>query len=159
MTTVFRIGYCPSPVPPAAQLLKELGIGSTFASGRWHTKGVAQMVYSGSSRALCQLEKRVHSNGAGVRDQAMLSLQLPDDAVLQNVADLGLPSDWRTNEEATREIGDNWLAGGSSLGLWVPSIVEPLEFNLLINPQHPGYQHIAVEVERAPFTFDPRMFV
>lgn len=40
---------------------------------------------------------------------------------------------------------------GSSLGLWVPSYVEPGERNLLLNPQVPAYQDIAVVIERIPF--------
>jgi RES domain-containing protein len=135
-----------------------MGFGSTLASGRWHTKGALQMVYSGSSRALCQLEKRVHANGASVKDQALMRLQMPGGVALMNLGGQDLPSDWRTNLAATRAIGDAWLAGGTSLGLWVPSYVEPAEFNLLINPMVPAYQHIVVEIERHPFEFDPRMF-
>lgn len=115
------------------------------------------MVYSGTTRALCQLEKRVHSNGYAVRDQAVMRLELPDGATLLDVADLGLPSNWQSDESVTRAIGDRWLAGGASLGLWVPSAIEPSERNLLINPQVADYQHIVVVYER-PFTFDPRMF-
>lgn len=139
-------------------LLLQLGFGSTLASGRWHTKGALQMVYSGSSRALCQLEKRVHANGAAVKDQALMRLDLPAGAKLLSVQDLGLPGDWRTNESGTRALGDQWLAGGSSLGLWVPSFVEPSEMNLLLNPHVPAYQSIQLVVERHPFVFDPRMF-
>lgn len=139
-------------------LLATLGYGSTLASGRWHTKGALQVVYCGSSRALCQLEKRVHANGSPVKDQALMRLELPAGAALHDVATLGLPANWRNDEAATRAIGDKWLAAGSSLGLWVPSYVEPGEFNLLINPQEPTFQSIAIAIERIPFVFDPRMF-
>lgn len=139
-------------------LLAELGYGSTLASGRWHTKGPLQMVYAGSSRAICQLEKRVHANGANLKQQVLMRLDLPAAAQLLDVRDLGLPGDWRSNDAATRAIGDSWLAGGSSLGLWVPSFVEPSELNLLINPQVPDYRSITVDIERNPFVFDPRMF-
>lgn len=139
-------------------LLSQLGYGSTLASGRWHTKGPLQLVYAGSSRAICQLEKRVHANGANLKGQVLMRLDLPAGADLLDVSALGLPSDWRTNEAATRGIGDKWLAGGSSLGLWVPSFVEPDELNLLINPQVPAYGSVLVEIERDPFVFDPRLF-
>lgn len=116
------------------------------------------MVYTGSSRAICQLEKRVHANGANLKQQVLMRLDLPTGAQLLDVRDLGLPGDWRGNEAATRAIGDSWLAGGSSLGLWVPSFVEPSEWNLLINPHVTDYRSITVEIERNPFVFDPRMF-
>lgn len=155
---MFRIGYCNKPVPAMPMLLTQLGYGSTLASGRWHTKGPLQLVYAGSSRAICQLEKRVHANGSNPKGQVVMRLDLPAGADLLDVRIQGLPSNWRTDETATRSIGDNWLAGGSSLGLWVPSFVEPGELNLLINPQVPAYGSIVVEIERDPFVFDPRLF-
>ena len=51
-----------------------------------------------------------------------------------------------------------WLASKSSLGLWVPSFVEPAENNLLLNPAHPDYAKVGLVVEKNPFTFDPMLF-
>ena len=158
MTTVWRIGYCPSPQPPDHVILASLGVGTTLGNGRWHTMGPVQIVYAGASRALCQLEKRVHANGANPKDQALMRLSLPATAVLTDVQSIGLPADWRNNQSATQAIGMNWLASGSSLGLWVPSFVEIGEQNLLLNPAHPLYSAIKLTVERNPFRFDPRLF-
>lgn len=158
MISVWRIGHCPSPPPTESALLASLGWGSTLGNGRWHTRGPLQVVYAGSSRALCQLEKRVHCNGAPPKDQALMRLDLPDDAHLLDVTDLGLPADWRSNESATQAIGLSWAAAVSSLGLWVPSFIEPDENNLILNPAHPQYRAIRLSVERNPFQFDPRLF-
>lgn len=133
------------------------GLGSTFFDGRWHNKTGRQVVYAGSSRALCQLEKRVHTHGVAVKDQILMRLDLPDDAVLHDIVDSGLDPDWASDVALTRALGDAWLLRGSSLGLWVPSVVEPLERNLLINPMHRQYTSIQLTVERNPFEFDPRM--
>ena len=46
----------------------------------------------------------------------------------------------------------------TSLGLSVPSVVEPQERNFLINPAHPHYASIAVVIEILDFEFDPRLF-
>jgi RES domain-containing protein len=135
-----------------------LGLGSTFYDGRWHHKTGGQVVYAGSSRALCQLEKRVHTSGVAVKSQILMRLDLPKDAVLHDVADLGLDEQWVSDVALTRSIGDGWLQSGLSLGLWVPSAVEPLERNLLINPLHNQFARIKLKVERNPFEFDPRMF-
>jgi hypothetical protein len=116
LTSVWRIGYCPSPPPAESALLASLGWGSTLGNGRWHTRGPLQVVYTGASRALCQLEKRVHCNGAHPKGQALMRLDLPDDAHLLDVTDLGLPADWRGNEAATQAIGMSWTAAVSSLG-------------------------------------------
>ncbi len=88
---------------------------------------------------------------------ALMRLELPQ-AEIQAVADLGLPADWRTHQAATQTIGMNWLKSKSSLGLWVPSFVEPSENNLLLNPAHPDYLRITLVVEKNPFFFDPRLF-
>ncbi len=159
MTEVWRIGFCESPPPPLPSLLHALGLGSTLGNGRWHTKGPLQVVYAGSSRALCQLEKRVHCNGARPKNQALMRLEIGPQAQLLNAADWGLQSHWRQNEAHTQSLGMEWLSSGVSLGLWVPSYVEPNERNLLINPAHADYRHVALVLERNPFVFDPRLFV
>ncbi len=159
MTTVYRIGYCDTPAPALNVLLMSLGYGSTQGNGRWHTKGPNQVVYCGSSRALCQLEKRVHANGANPKNQALMRLEIPATASLIEVETLGLPADWRDDETATQTIGNTWLASGASLGLWVPSYIEPAERNLLLNPAHAAYADVILHIERHPFKFDPRLFI
>lgn len=158
MTSVYRIGYCRTPLPDSKALLASLGVGSTLGNGRWHTQGPAQVVYCGSSRALCQLERRVHANGANPKDQALMELVIPDSAPLADVGSLGLPSNWRDDDSATQAIGDDWIASVAGLGLWVPSCVEPREKNLLLNPAHPSYGSIVLNIESHPFRFDPRLF-
>lgn len=138
-------------------ILMGQGLGSTFFDGRWHTRTGRQIVYTSSSRALCQLEKRVHTGGLAVKDQILMRLDLPDDALLLDVHDLDLGPNWASDIALTRSLGDNWLQRGASLGLWVPSFVEPLERNLLLNPMHPQYARIELSVERRPFEFDARL--
>lgn len=152
--SVWRIGTTKSLT------LATLPFGSTLESGRWHRTAPdgQAVVYASSNRALCQLEKRVHCNGVQPRHQAMLRLELPDGAVLEDVRALGLPDNWRQYEAWTQDAGVQWRASGASLGLWVPSAVEPGELNLVLNPDHPHYAAIGVSVERNPFRFDSRMF-
>lgn len=158
MTSVWRIGFCPQPAPAPQALLGSLGLGATLGNGRWHTQGPVQVVYAAASRALCQLEKRVHANGANPRDQALMRLDLPADATLLDVVDLGLPTDWRHREADTQQLGMAWVTSGASLGLWVPSFIEPAERNLVLNPAHADYPRVGLTLERHPFRFDPRLF-
>ncbi len=159
MTAVWRIGFCDKPALPTSQLLHSLGFGSTLGNGRWHSKGQQQVVYAGSSRALCQLEKRVHCNGATPKNQTLMRLEIDAEATLLDAKDWGLQSDWRIDEAGTQSLGMQWLSSSVSLGLWVPSYVEPSERNLLLNPAHPQYRDIILVLERNPFVFDPRLFV
>lgn len=87
-----------------------------------------------------------------------MRLELPHKSIVLDVHSLGLPKNWRTNEAATQTIGMQWLADNESLGLWVPSYVEPAEHNLLINPSHTDFSRIKLVIEKNPFIFDPRLF-
>jgi RES domain-containing protein len=118
------------------------------------------VVYAASSRALAQLEKRVHANGVAPISQALIRLDLPTGVSIQDVsANLNLESPrWRDDEGYTQGLGVQWLRSNDSLGLWVPSFLEPLERNLLLNPAHPQYAAITVVIETPTFSFDPRLF-
>lgn len=100
----------------------------------------------------------MHCNGANPKDMALMRLELAPSASLLDVNSMGLPKDWRTNQAATQTIGMQWLSDSKSLGLWVPSYVEPAENNLLINPAHPDFTSIQLTIEQPPFLFDPRLF-
>jgi len=120
--------------------------------------GAHQMVYCCSSRALCQLEMRVHANGSNPKKQALMCLQLPADSPLDDVMAAGLPAHWKDDTGITQTIGNAWLQNGRALGLWMPSYIEPGEENLLLNPAHPDHARIALALERHPFVFDPGLF-
>ena len=146
----------------ASLTLAGLPYGSTLGPGRWHMpppSGLA-LVYAASSRALAQLEKRVHANGVAPVKQALIRLELPLGAVILDAQeDFALESPrWRADEGYTQGVGVAWLQSTASLGLWVPSVVEPQERNLMINPAHPQYASIAVVTETLNFEFDPRLF-
>ena len=140
--------------------LESMWIGATLAAGRWHPMPPAgkPVVYAGESRSICQLEKRVHSNGIAPQNLVLMRLDLPEDAELDELPLADLPPRWTNNQTLTQALGLQWRAAGRTLGLWVPSAVEPGDRNIVINPEHPLYRRIGVTVERTPFIFDPRMF-
>ena len=153
---VWRIGY------NGNLSLAGLAFGSTLGPGRWHLAPPMGLpvVYAASSRALAQLEKRVHANGVAPVRQALIRLEMPVAATtLDAVDDLALQTPkWRQDEGYTQGIGTQWLDSKASLCLRVPSIVEPQERNLLINPAHPQYSAITITGEVMGFEFDPRLF-
>jgi RES domain-containing protein len=154
-TVVFRIGLA------IAHSLQDQSYGSTLAPGRWHSLrlglGPRRVIYAASSRALAQLEKRLHANGIAPIGQALFRLSLPGKQVVAHAADIGLPKDWRRSDAISQAFGDRWLDAGDALALWVPSYVEPSENNLLINAEHPALAQIKLLKERDPFEFDPRL--
>lgn len=152
---VFRIGLS------IAKTVADQAHGSGLAPGRWHsvrTGAVSRrVIYCAGTRALAQLEKRVHANGIAPVGQALFSLELPDGLVVRTAQAAGLPDNWRDSEAVTQAFGDRWLDKGAELALWVPSYVEPAEHNLIINALHPRLAEVAPVKERDPFEFDPRL--
>jgi RES domain-containing protein len=150
---VYRIGFA------KARSVAEQAYGSTLFDGRWHSLRAGprprRVIYAASSRALAQLEKRVHANGVAPINQALFALTLPEDVAIAHAHERGLPAHWRADLSASQAFGNDWLDQGQDLALWVPSFVEPAEDNLLIHPEHPRI--VEVGIEREPFEFDPRL--
>ncbi len=130
-------------------------MGGLYASGRWHSKG-RRVIYTAESVAGCTLESVVHMeiDAEDVPDYRLLGIELPD---AWSGFECGLlPDDWKNNQAATQLIGDNWLAGGSSPALRVPSAIAPQTWNILINPMHPQCKALTPFLDE-PYTFDGRL--
>ena len=65
-----------------------------------------------------------------------------------------LPSGWdaRPYTSVSQDVGDRWLVEERSLILIVPCVVNPHDYNFLINPLHPKFDEIDIgEPFAAPF--------
>ena len=134
------------------------GRGGLFTSGRWHTKG-RRVVYSSESLALAALELMVHVDREMLpSDLIQLEIDVPDRLEMERVDISALPGKWRSYPApaAPKQLGDDWLAAGSTAVLKVPSGVIPEEFNMLLNPVHADSRHIRV-VAKKTFTYDSRL--
>ncbi len=151
--TVFRIGHSLSSV------LTDQAYGSTLFDGRWHSLRTGsrprRVIYGAASRALAQLEKRVHANGVLPVNQALFALRFDDADRIATAHDL--PVNWHSDIASSQAYGNDWIDSGVDLALWVPSFVEPAESNIVINADHPALHTIEMSVERDPFIFDPRL--
>lgn len=127
------------------------GRGGVIAQGRWHHAG-RPVVYLTDSPSSAMLETLVHLE-IDPEDLPntfqLLQVDLPDHVSEQRVGTL--PTGWREDQEMTRNIGDEWLDGGESLILEVPSAIMPHTQNFLLNPQHPEAAEACVKAERYPF--------
>lgn len=133
------------------------GEGARIYGGRWNSPGRA-VVYASATLSLAALETLVHADPrAFARDYVAFRVRLPDDAVLE-LPQEEVPAGWRMRpvSPAARAVGDAWLLDSASLGLWVPSVVVPLERNLLLDPSHPRWPEVVVS-EPMPFRFDARL--
>ena len=80
----------------------------------------------------------------------LLVVETPDEMAFAAVAESDLPTNWRRSREATRVIGDAWLASSETPLLRVPSAIVPSAVNWLLNPAHGDARQAAVaEIIRA----------
>ncbi|MEA1911349.1 MAG: RES family NAD+ phosphorylase [Spirochaetota bacterium] len=59
--------------------------------------------------------------------------------------------------EGARLNGGRWIDSLESLAIIVPSAVVSEEFNILINPSHPGMKEVRI-LSSSDFSFDYRLF-
>lgn len=128
--------------------------GAERFGGRWNYVG-SKVIYAASSLALAILELRVHLN------------QLPIPAThkyIEITATKSITIEQVTQSEvkyedlsSCQEYGYKWLQEKRSLILFVPSVIVPIEMNILINPTHPEFKLLkacepkAIELDRRLF--------
>jgi RES domain-containing protein len=131
------------------------GLGGLYADGRWNVKGV-RIVHTASSLSLASLELLAHlQRTTSVAEHVYYVIDVPDRLIVTPTA---LPSGWDCipPTAASRAFGATWLRALRSVGLVVPSVVIPLEFNLLLNPAHPEFSLTWVVSGPHLYRFDPR---
>lgn len=133
-----------------------LAEGSRLAGGRWNPQGSA-VVYTGSSISLVALEYFVHLSGRAPADLVLLRLRVERKRLLEDLDRKALRADWQNRDSETQRLGQQWLDGAQTLGLRVPSALVPEEANVVLNPAHPEWQKVEMEIVRR-FSFDPRMY-
>jgi RES domain-containing protein len=106
------------------------GDGAKAYGGRWNSVGHA-VVYTAGSESL---------------------------AILENIKLSELPSSWRDSPSsvAVQQVGDDWIARGSSAVLQLPSAIVPAEWNFLLNPMHRNFSRITIGHFRE-VQLDPRL--
>lgn len=124
--------------------------GSLIQPNRWNPAGVP-MLYCSAALSLACLEVLVHFAPDKIPPDYVYS-----SAELKSVPELGDFQGDLADDDSTRRYGHSWATSQRSLALLVPSVVIPVEFNVLLNPLHPGYAEVAWNPPQ-PFRFDPRL--
>jgi len=134
------------------------GEGARRVGGRWNAPGIP-LAYGASSLSLAVLELLVHADPGDVPDDlAALRFEIPGDVAMSRWLPAELPADWRkdTGKAALRSLGAQWLMAGVTGVLLVPSVIVPVEMNVLVNPRHPDAARIRLSGQE-PFPLDPRL--
>jgi RES domain-containing protein len=148
--TCFRIG------DPAGGYPIFDATGSTIAPGRWNTVG-SPMIYTSEHYSTALLEKLVHGSGALPPNQHFVTVTIPRGLTYEVFLPASLPGWDRTPASVSRTFGEAWCLDRRSVALIVPSVVARLDRNVLINPAHPEFRHIAATLHE-PVFWDSRLF-
>jgi RES domain-containing protein len=125
--------------------------GAAVAGGRWNEKGVPA-VYASSTLSLSCLEIMVHIKEPRLpADYVWVRIDIPAELMGEPLTP-GDPAD----EFQCRRMGTEWARRQRSAAVEVPSVIIPIEKNVLLNPAHPQFAGIAVS-EPVRFRFDPNL--
>lgn len=132
------------------------GEGARMRGGRWNNPGTA-MVYTSSSVSLAMLETLVHLAPKVLGNYLVAKVKFDKRLVLSMAAG-DLPPNWKDHKAPLeiKWIGDQWIAEQRSAVLEVPSAVNSLETNYLLNPMHGDYHKVLIG-EFEPCPFDERL--
>ncbi len=119
------------------------GEGANEYGGRWNEPGLP-LIYATTSVSLGILEQLAQSTRMP-KSYIAVQITMPDDAPGQTITIDQLPANWNDvdNPECIA-MGSQWTRARSGLWLKVPSAVNSLEHNVLINPKHLHIMHCAV---------------
>lgn len=136
------------------------GYGAELFGGRWNSVGNA-LVYTSATPELALLETLVHLEEFYFDElpaHVLATIEVPESAIIRVEVE-ELPNGWNSiyTSPTTQQFTNDWFKQQSSLVMAIPSVIVPISFNYLINPNHPRMQEIKV-VESIPFSFDSRFF-
>ena len=132
------------------------GEGARLKGGRWNSKGFP-VIYTSSAISLALLELLIHSvSFEEIQSNVLMQIEAPD-IPIKVLAKTSLKQTWQKDIDYSRFIGNEFLKNKVSLLLKVPSAIIPDEYNILINPQHPGFKKVTL-VSAKIFEFDMRLF-
>lgn len=129
------------------------GEGAQRVGARWNSPG-RPVVYMAESISLAVLENLVHMSREDFpTGYVVVGAILPD--TIEILSEEQLRSSF--GALSPQLLGDRWIESLSSAVLRVPSAVVPNECNYLLNPRHPAFPEIVLEIP-APYLFDRRLF-
>lgn len=134
------------------------GEGSKRAGGRWNDVGIPA-VYTAANISLACLETVVHFDDDLPMNRYLVRIDIPDDVWTASLTiDPATLTGWDAMPPGKTSIdaGSQWLAGGFSALLRVPSVIVPEEENIIINPLHGDAATITATTLRK-WTYDPRL--
>ena len=135
------------------------GEGARRFGGRWNERGTP-MVYLGGSVSLAALEIFVHLTAADARlEYVTIQVDIPSGVSIHELKISQLPDNWREEPppHVCKTLGTEWIKGGETALLRLPSVIVPSEYNTLLNPHHRDARRLKMHPPQR-FGFDDRMW-
>lgn len=130
--------------------------GSTIAPGRWNDPS-HPIVYAAEHFSTALLEKLAHGSGALPPNQHYVEITIPAGVSYEVFQPAANPGWDLANAAVSRAFGCAWQATKRSAILFAPSVIAPLDGNVLINPAHPDFARIRAGLD-VPVYWDRRLF-
>lgn len=133
------------------------GEGARQHGGRFNSSGTP-VVYTSESLPLALVETLTGlERYQQLRRYVFFRVRLGEE-MISVVSDEDLPEEWDRHPppSQSQQVGDQWVSRKTSVALQVPSVVVPYSYNYLLNPSHPAFEEIEVELEE-PFPVDRRL--
>ncbi len=133
------------------------GRGAEELGGRWNEAGLP-LVYASENASLGILETLVQASLQRLpKSLVIVQITIPDGLAVKKVGAADLSAAWKTiGNPQCAAIGSEWIRSRATPVLRVPSAVNPLETNLLLNPAHPAIAKCKVG-KVIPLEFDARL--
>ncbi len=129
--------------------------GAKLVAGRWHMAG-DPVIYAAEHYSTAMLEKLAHFGGDTPDNQHYIEITLPAGTSYEVFADHQAPG-WRAQDSAeAMQFGHAWVTEGRSCILMVPSVVAPIERNIIFNTQHTDFAKVSTGLE-TPIWWDDRL--
>lgn len=119
------------------------GMGSFLHGGRWNSVG-KRVLYTSQTSSLAILEVIVHLKGATIPPYQMVEMEISPDKIYEPKS----IKPQSMNQAETRQIGDHWIDLSEFPVMKVPSIVNSMEDNYLLNPLN---AELSIEVRSSDF--------
>lgn len=139
---------------------RHISIEGSTTPGRWNEKGI-KVLYTSANPSLCSWEYFAHKVGPKEwpTDLQLLSLEVPDEFDdIQKVPTNKLPDGWNSlpYKRNVQKTAKHFIIDKNLLGTWVPSVVIPEDFNLILNPNYQNYSKLVKQKKIFPFDYDSR---
>ena len=122
------------------------GTGAFKYGGRWNSKGT-YMLYTSMNSSLAYLENLVHFIDPNIPPNLFITaIEINAEHLIYHLPDNEYPAEWESADNYENKLmGDKWMAE-KRLAIKVRSVINPSEFNYLLNPLYPGY-HDLVKIQ------------